>query len=67
MLACAIAVVASTKVRGEFNLQSDNHGKPVYKKNGQAVDREATEVNTDGSPKPEGQRPGRHVILLAVR
>lgn len=22
-------------VRGEFNLQSDNHGKPVYKKNGQ--------------------------------
>ena len=24
------------QVRGEFNLQSDNHGKPVYKKNGQA-------------------------------
>lgn len=23
-------------VRGDFNLHSDNHGKPVYKKNGQA-------------------------------
>ena len=27
----------SAEVRGEFNLQSDNHGKPVYKKNGQAM------------------------------
>ena len=25
-----------SQVRGEFNLHSDNHGKPVYKKNGQA-------------------------------
>ena len=39
LLAGAIVVIAGSKVRGEFNLQSDNHGKPVYKKNGQAVDR----------------------------
>ena len=31
-------------VRGDFNLHSDNHGKPVYKKNGQAKKKDCIQI-----------------------